>query len=257
MLPFSASGSAAFTAEVDAVSRRHNFGSSVPFGLPQSNNATTLCNTGSQQGVNVADTLTAVNRCCANVERAECELVQPRPRPGGLVFHAGSLPHRPRPPSFFRANTLRYSLSSRCLPMFLPSLLRRVGCTTPNTPRLLHRRHFCLLACDLGAFLLSSLRVPRFPQRWCMVAAGNDSALLGCISTSRCFWQACTVRIDEPSHQSTSCRDIDSCENSIASTPSNCCFVAYPAGSPRLSDHLYVVEYVQLYNIGETLTVNA
>ena len=70
------------------------------------------------------------------------------------------------PRRFFRANTLRFSLSSRCfLPMFLPSK-RRVGYGTPTTPQLLHRRHFRLLACALRAFLLSSLRVPRFPRRW-------------------------------------------------------------------------------------------
>ena len=58
MLPFPAFDPAAITAEKDAVSRYHSFGSSVPFGLLQSNNVTTLCNTGSQQGVDVADTVT-------------------------------------------------------------------------------------------------------------------------------------------------------------------------------------------------------
>ena len=72
------------------------------------------------------------------------------------------------PRRFFRANALRLSLSSRfCLPRFLPSFFRRVGCSTLNTPRLLHRRHFFLLACALRAFLFSSLRVPRFPRRRC------------------------------------------------------------------------------------------
>ena len=88
---------------------------------------------------------------------------------------------------FFRANTLRLSLSSRWfLPKFLPSFFRHVECGTPTTPRLLHRRHFCLLARALRAFVLSSLRVPRFPRRRCpnfatasTVAAGNDFALLG------------------------------------------------------------------------------
>ena len=47
------------------------------------------------------DTVNAVDRCCANVERAERELLQPRPRPGGLVFLAGGLPLRPLPPSLF------------------------------------------------------------------------------------------------------------------------------------------------------------
>ena len=77
------------------------------------------------------------------------------------------------PRRFFRANALRLSLSSRCfLPRFLPSFFRRVGCSIPtrNTPRLLHRRHFCLLACALRTSLLSSLRVPRFPRRRCTKA---------------------------------------------------------------------------------------
>ena len=111
----------------------------------------------------MADTVNAVNRCCANVKRAESELVQPRPPPDGLVLRAGGLPLRPLPTSLFRANTLSFSLSSRCfLHRFLPSFSRRVGCSTPNTTRLLHRRHRCLLACDLRAYQLSSLRVPRF-----------------------------------------------------------------------------------------------
>ena len=70
--------------------------------------------------------------------------------------------------SLLRANTLRFSLRSGCfLPGFLPSFFRHVGYGTPTTPRLLHRRNFCLLACTLRAFLLSSLGVPRFPRRGC------------------------------------------------------------------------------------------
>ena len=67
---------------------------------------------------------------------------------------------------------------------YLPSFFQRVGCSTPNTPRLLHRRHFCSLACALQASRLSSLRVPRFPRRRCTnfavvgaVAEGNDFTL--------------------------------------------------------------------------------
>ena len=51
--------------------------------------------------VDVADTVDAVDRCCANVEHAERELLQPRPRPDGLVVLAGGLPPRPLPPSPF------------------------------------------------------------------------------------------------------------------------------------------------------------
>ena len=192
MLSFPALNHGTITTKKDAVSRCRNFGSSVHFGLLQSDDVTTFCSTGSQQGVCVADT---VDRCCANVERTERELLQPRPRPGGLVFLAGGLRKSARfPRRFSRANTLRFLLSSGCfLPRFLPSFFRRLGYGTPTTPRLLHRRHSCLLACALRAFLLSSLRVPRFPRRRCpnfatagTVAAGNDFALLGGITASRC-----------------------------------------------------------------------
>ena len=62
------------TTKKDTVSRCQTFGSSVPFGLLQSDDVTTLCSTGSQQGVDVADTVNAFDRCSANVERAELEL---------------------------------------------------------------------------------------------------------------------------------------------------------------------------------------
>ena len=57
----------------------------------------------------MAGTVNAVDRCCTNVERAERELLQPRPRPGDLVFCAGGLPLRPFPSSLF---------SSKCSPPF-------------------------------------------------------------------------------------------------------------------------------------------
>ena len=60
-----------------------------------------LCSTGSQQGVDVVDAVDAVDHCCANVERTEREILQPRPRPGGLVFLAGGLSLRPLPRSLF------------------------------------------------------------------------------------------------------------------------------------------------------------
>ena len=107
------------------------------------------------------------------------------------------------PRRLFRANPSAFT-------QFLPSSFRRVGCGTPTTPRLLHRRHFSFFTCALQAFFLSSLRVPRFPRRRCpnfatagTVAAGNDFALLGCIIACRCCWQACTVSVDEFPHQST------------------------------------------------------
>ena len=125
------------TAEKDAVSRCHNLGSSVPFCLLQSNDVTTLCSTGFQQGVDGPDTVNAVDRCCANVERAERELLQPIPRPSGFVFLADGLVSSP-------PDALRLSLNFTCfLPRFLPSFFPRVGCGTLTTPRLPHRRHFC------------------------------------------------------------------------------------------------------------------
>ena len=57
--------------------------------------------TGFQQGVDVADTVNAIDRCCANVKRAEGEVVQPRPRPGGVVLTVGGLPLRRLLPLFF------------------------------------------------------------------------------------------------------------------------------------------------------------
>ena len=101
MLPFSALDHATIPTKKDAVSRCRNFESSVTFGLLPSDDVTALCSTGSQQGVDVADTVNVVDRCCANVERAERELLQPRSRPGGLVFLAGGLPLRPLLPSLF------------------------------------------------------------------------------------------------------------------------------------------------------------
>ena len=125
---------------------------------------------------------------------------------------------------FFRASALRLSLSSRCfLPRFLSLFFQRVGYGTPTTPRLLHRRHLCLLPCAVRALVLSSLWASRFPRRRGpnfatagTVAAGNDFALLGSITASRCCWQqAGIVSIDEFSHRSMSRRNIYSCGNSI------------------------------------------
>ena len=170
----------------------------------------------------MADTVIAVDHCCVNVERAKRELVQPRPRPGGL-------PRRPLVLSFFRAKAPHVLCSSRCsLPRFLLSFFRRFGCNTPTAPRILYCRQFSLFACDLRTFLLSSLRVPLFPWWRCTnfaaagtTAAGNYFALLGCIIPRRCCWQASTVSIDVSFQPSTSCREFNSCENSIASTSSN------------------------------------
>ena len=137
---------------------------------------------------------------------------EPRPRPGGLVFLADGFPLRPLPLSLFSSKCPSPFTQFQVFPtQVLASFFRRVGCGNPTTPRLLHYRHCCLLVCVLRAFLISSLRVPRFPRRRCpnfatagMVAVGNNFALLGFIATTRCCWQACTVSIDEFSHQSMS-----------------------------------------------------
>ena len=131
----------------NAVSRCRNFESSVPFGLLQSDDVTTLCSTGSQQGVDVADIVDAVDRCCANVERAERELLQPRPRPGGLVFLAGELPLRPLPPSLFSSKypspfTQFQMFSTQVLAFVLPTCRVRHShhaSTSPSSTLLLTR----------------------------------------------------------------------------------------------------------------------
>ena len=168
MLPLSAFDPAAINAEVDAVSRCHDFGSSVPLGLLHSNNATTFCSTASQQDIVVADTVNAVGRCCANVEHAERELVQPKARPGGLVFRAGGLPRRPLPPSLFPSRcpppfAQFRAFSTQVLAFVLPTCWMQHSqhaLTYPSSPLLLIR--VCLRAC-----LLSSLRVPRYTHRRC------------------------------------------------------------------------------------------
>ena len=71
---------------------------------------------------------------------------------------------------FFRANALRLSLSSmsRCstkvLRFVLPTCWVRHSYHASTSPS---STLFCLLACALREFLLSSLRVPRFPRRRC------------------------------------------------------------------------------------------
>ena len=141
----------------------------------------------------VYGTLNAVDSCCANVERVKRELLQWRPRPGGLVCLAGGLPLCPFPPSLFL---------SKCPPPFTQFQVfsTQVLAFVLSTCWVWHSHHastspsstLCLLACALRAFLLSSLRVPRFLRRRCpnfstagTVAAGNDFALLGCTTTSR------------------------------------------------------------------------
>ena len=129
MLTFSVFDSAAITTEKNAVSRCHEFGSPVPFGLLQFNDITTLSSTGSQQVSMGSITVSAVNRCCANVERAERELSsfsRDLALAALCLLRAAFLSAR-FPRRFFRASALHISLSSRCfLPrFFLPRTFQR------------------------------------------------------------------------------------------------------------------------------------
>lgn len=102
------------------------------------------------------------------------------------------------PRHFFGGSALSLSLSSSFLPSFPPWFFRSVGCSPPTTPRPRHSRLFCLLACDLRAFM-SLLQVSRLTWQYPnfaaggMVLVGNDSALLGCVATGRCCWNPCIV----------------------------------------------------------------
>ena len=132
----------------------------------------------------------------------------------------------PAPPSLFSskcpspfAQKFLQAFPTQVLAFLLPTCWVRLShhaSTSPSSTLSLTR------VCPL-AFLVSSLRVPRFPRRRCpnfattgTIATGNDFALMGFIAASRCCWQTCTVSIDEFSHQLMSWRNIDSCENSIA-----------------------------------------
>ena len=216
MLPFPAFDPAAITAEKDAVSRYHSFGSSVPFGLLQSNNVTTLCNTGSQQGVDVADTVTPLTAAVRtlnvpNVSSSSRDLAL-----AALCFMRAAFLSARFPRRFFRANALCLSLNymSRCyLPRFLPSFFPTCwvrhshhASTSPSSTLLLTRA--CppsippLLAS--GHTFAAAAAASQLCYTAGTVAAGNDFVLLGCITASRCCWEACTVSIDEFSHQSMS-----------------------------------------------------
>ena len=110
MLPFSPFDPAAITAEVDAIPGcNHNFRSSIPFSLLQYDDVTTLSGTYSQEAVDVANAVDTFESCCAHIKSDEREFFQPPSRSGGLVLHAGGLPHRPLLSSLFL---------SECLPPF-------------------------------------------------------------------------------------------------------------------------------------------
>ena len=194
---------------------------SVPFGPLQSNDVATLCSTGSQQGVDVADTISAVDRCCANVDGAECGLVQPRPRPDGLVFLAGGLPLRPLPVSLLPSKcpphfTQFQVFSTQLLAFVLPTCWvqhSQHASTFPSSTLLLTR------VCP-PSILLSSLRVPRFPPHGCrgkrfrFVGLHHHQSML--LAGLGCQYRRVLASIDVmKGHRFM--------RDSIVSTPSNCC----------------------------------
>ena len=105
---FAIFNSAAITIEIDEVYRCDDSGCLFPFAILQFDNAKTC-----------------VDSCCANTERAEHELVQPRPHPGSLMFHPGGLSHHLLLASIF---------SSECRPPFAQFLVSTqvVGLVLPT-----------------------------------------------------------------------------------------------------------------------------
>ena len=98
----------------------------------------------------MVDTVNAVDRFCAKAERAEREFLQPRPRPGGLVFLAGGFSLRPLPPSFFPGKypppfTQFQVFSTQIIAFVLPTCWVRHSnhaSTSPSSTLLL--THVCL-----------------------------------------------------------------------------------------------------------------
>ena len=99
----------------------------------------------------MGDTVNAIERCCANIERTERELFQPRPCPDGLVFHADDLPHRPLSPSLFPSKCplpfTQFQVSTQVLTLVLPTswvqysqhALTQHASTSPSSTLLLTR----------------------------------------------------------------------------------------------------------------------
>ena len=210
MLPFSPFDPATIPAEVDAIPGCHNFGSSVSFGLLQSDDVITLSGTYSQEAVDVANVVDTFYSCCAHIKSVEREFLQPPPRSDGVVLHAGAFLTARFFGRFSRAIAFRRSLNSRFLPRFPPWFFRRVGCDTPTSLDFSVVDSLAYKHVTYERFF-STLRVPRFRRRSPNVAAagtsaaGNDFALLGCITAGRCCLYGCTVSIDEISHQPMSC----------------------------------------------------
>ena len=100
------------------------------------------------------DTINAVDRCCANVERAKSELLQPRPRLGGLVFLAGGLPLRPLPPSLF---------PSKCPPAFTQFQVFSIQVLASVFPTCWMRHSHLASTSPLSTLLLTRVCPPSIP----------------------------------------------------------------------------------------------
>ena len=149
----------------------------------------------------MADTVVGANDpCCANGERTERELLQPRPRPGGLVFLAGGLPLRPLPPLLFPSKypplfTQLQVFSTQALAFVLPTCWVR------------HSHHAS--TSTSSTLLLSRVCPPSIPP----LLVSGPTFRGGGVPTllPHCQHRRILASIDV--------MNIDSCENSIARTP--------------------------------------
>ena len=175
---FSSFNSAAITIEIDEVYRCDDSGCLFPFAILQSDNAKTC-----------------VDSCCTIIKRVKQELVQPRPYFGNLVFHAGGLPHHPLLTSIVsskcRPPFAQFQVSTQVLGLVLPTCWVQHSHNGPNSPL-----STLLLTWVWPPNIFYSPRLGSHVGMPSTAAAGNDFALLGCITPSRCCWQACTVSID-------------------------------------------------------------
>ena len=138
----------------------------------------------------MADIVNALDRCCANVGHAERDIFQPGPRPGGLVLYAGGLPHHPPTPSLFPSKCPPSFAQFQVLPtqvlafVFLTCRAQQSqhASTSPSSPLLLTR----VCPPSIPTLLASgpTFSAAAVHQLW-TVAAGNDFALLGCVTASR------------------------------------------------------------------------
>ena len=88
------------------------------------------------------------------------------------------------------------------------SCLCSFDCSTPTTPRLLHRRHFCLLAYNLCVFYTLLALSPTLSAavmcQLCCGCRGKQFCFVGMHHRQSMLMAGLTVGIDKFSHQSTS-----------------------------------------------------